>query len=345
MKDRLCLIPYSEIEFDKTYTNISEYFLRGNRSVSLFLSSNGADEGVALGNCSDFELLSAFMSISNDKGTRESAIERTFERVVKELLGENSVAMMDAEKLWSETADALMHKKLRGIISSKRIEGIGVPLLPGEYFDAHFVAIKGVEITPVFCPLGTKSVSIDTFGKGIALGGIKNSIKSHTFESSACAVFLSGFGFEKPNEYSASKACEKYCSGQVLLNKERQMLATQLLRITALEAVEADKELMVFLPYAPDVASMGSAAELLEYIDEILVNKNLKITVFGGDAVSICMAEAITAKKYKNITAVTGLCGNGSDMPDLQTAKYWGGGKEAIKNRASLASTPALLPC
>ena len=78
MEDKLCLIPYSEIEFDKTYTNISEYFLRGNRAVHHFLAHNGAAEKIIVGQCSDFELLSAFMKASEKRTGEISAVQKTF---------------------------------------------------------------------------------------------------------------------------------------------------------------------------------------------------------------------------------------------------------------------------
>ena len=161
--------------------------------------------------------------------------------------------------------------------------------------------------------------------------------------SAACALFFEDFCFEKPNEYSASKAYEKYLMGQTILNKEQAVLKSQLLRMAALSAAEAGKEIMVFLPLAPSVSSMGAAAEMLDYIDESLLGQKLKVSIFGGDAVSLCMAEAMSAKRYKNITAVTGICGNGSDLPDISSAVYWGCGERVIENYASLSKTPALL--
>jgi hypothetical protein len=56
------------------------------------------------------------------------------------------------------------------------------------------------------------------------------------------------------------------------------------------------------------------------------------------------MAESIAGKRYKKITAAAGICGNGSDLPDLSSAKYWGFGASSVENFASLAKTPALLP-
>lgn len=341
MEDRLCLIPYSEIEFDKTYTNISEYFLRKNRSVNLFLATNEADEKIVLGQCSDYELLSAFMKISAEKGTDKSAIEHTFARVVSELIGEK---ITDIDDVWIKTSEALINKKLRERISFSRAKKIGVPVLPNEYFDEHFVSVKGVDIEPVLCPFGTQNVSLDAFCGNYSLEDIKETIVDQMACSTSVAVFFSGFKFEKPNEYSASKSYEKYRAGQALLNKEQALLTSQLLRMTALSAAEIGKELMIFLPYAPDVVSMGAAAEFLDYIEDSLSNKKLKASVFGGDAVSLCMAEAMSAKRYKNITAVTGICGNGSDMPDLSSAAYWGFGEKTLQNYASLATTPALLP-
>ena len=343
MKDKLCLIPYSEIEFDKTYTNISEYFLRGNRAVGLLLSNGGADERMVSGRCSDYELLSAFLKICGEKGRERAAVVQAFKRVVFELIGEKDFAYVGAEELWMRTAEALYEKKLRERIADSSVKKIGIPVLLGEYFDEHFVSVKGKKLVPVFCPFGTENVSLDTLNEKSSVEEIGNLVEDQMTESDSCALFLSGFAFEKPNEYSAMKAYEKHLAGQTLLNKERDILYSQLFRIAALSAAKAGKELMIFLPFAPDVASMGAAAELVDYMDCCLSDEKLNVTVFGGDAVSICMAEAIASKRYKNITAVTGICGNGSDRPDISSAVYWGCGESSLQNYASLAKTPALI--
>ena len=342
MEDKLCLIPYSEIEFDKTYTNISEYFLRGNRAVELFLAANGAEERAVLGRCSDFELLSAFVKINAEKSGEKASVQNTFDRVINDLIGENSPLSMGAEELWIRTSNALIEKKLRERVAVSNAKKLGVPLLPNEFFDDHFVSIKGVKLNPVFCPFGIQGVSIDTFGD-VSLAEIEDIIVAQTSEAVASALFFVDFKFEKPNEYSASKAYEKYRTCRTLLNKEKAVLGSQLLRIAALSAAEVGKELLIFLPFAPNVSEMGAAAEMLEYIDESLLSRKLNVSVFGGDAVSLCMAQAIAGKRYKNITAVTGICGNGSDRPDISSAVYWGCGEKVIRNYASLSKTPALL--
>ena len=317
--------------------------MRGNRAVSLLLSTGGADEKAVSGRCSDYELLVAFLRICEKKGIEKAAVVQAFSRVIFELIGERDFASVGSEELWRRTAGALLEKKLRERIADSIVKMIGIPVLPGEYFDEHFVSVKGKKIRPVFCPFGTESVSLDTMKEENSVGDIEELVEEQMTDSESCALFLSGFSFEKPNEYSATKAYEKYRAGQTLLNKEKDILSSQLLRIAALSTAEAGKELMIFLPFAPDVSSMGAAAELIDYLDDNLSDANLDMTVFGGDAVSICMAEAIAGKRYKNITAVTGICGNGSDRPDLSSAVYWGCGENALKNYASLAKTPALV--
>ena len=97
----------------------------------------------------------------------------------------------------------------------------------------------------------------------------------------------------------------------------------------------------MFLPLAPDVRSMGEVAVLLDYIDESNIRVN--VTIYAGDAVSLCMAQAIVEKKYKNITAATGLSGNGSSIFKENIANCWGTDCSSIERRASLAKTAAHL--
>lgn len=344
MKDKLCLIPYSDIEFDKTYTNISEYFLRGNSAVGAFLAAAGSSDKILCGDCSDFDLLCAFLKACREENAYASAVAQSFDRVVKSLIGEISAFSMDAEMLWKTTSDALIANKLRAMLASSGLKEIGVPVLPEESFDAHFSAIKGIAFIPVACPMGIKSVSFDTLGTNKALSGVHSIICNSLSDAKACAVFAKDFSFEKPNEYIAGKAYEKHLAGQTLLNKEKAILASQLLRITALSSSELDREMMIFLPLAPDVRSMGAVSEFIDYIDGCDLKNRLRLSVFGGDAVSLCMAASIAGKRYKNITAVTGICGNGSDVSCVDVAEYWGYGAPAIENYASLAKTPALLP-
>ena len=143
--------------------------------------------------------------------------------------------------------------------------------------------------------------------------------------SESCALFFEGFRFVEPNEYTAEKAYAKYRQEQSLSYNEVDILKSQLLRITFMTAAELCKEMMIFLPDAPDVKSMGAVAEMLEYIDKCSIKCNA--TIFSGDEVSLCMSRAMLGKGYKNITAATGVVGNGS----------------VCDKRASLARTPARL--
>jgi hypothetical protein len=343
MKDKLCLIPYSDIELDKTYTNISEYFLRGNCAVSAFLAASGADDRFICGDCSDFDLLRIFLKACNDENAYASAVAQAFDRVVMSLIGEISAFSIDADTLWMNTSEALTENKLRSMLATSGLEEIGVPVLPTESFDSHFSAVKGISLAPVACPLGIKNVSFNTFESAEELSDARDMILDSISAANSCAVFASDLSFEKPNEYTAAKAYEKYLAGQNLLNKEKAILASQLLRITALASSELDREMMIFLPTAPDVKAMGAISEFVDYIDGCDLKNKLKLSVFGGDAVGLCMAASIAGKRYKNITAVTGICGNGSDVSYVDVAKYWGYGVSSIENYASLAKTPALL--
>lgn len=323
MTDSLCLIPSCEIMLDRTYTNISEYFLRNDRSVSYFLRTFGAEEKVIVGECSDFELLSAFLKICRQNSVEDYSVFKSFCRVVENLVGETDI--FDATDLWIKTSETLIKEKnkLRATIASSELESIGVPILPNEDFDVHFARCGIVEAKPVLCPFGTNSVSMDTLWKAKNLQELEIKISQKLSASDSCAVFFEGFRFIEPNEYSAEKAYAKYRQEQSLNYNETDILKSQLLRITAKAAEELGKEIMIFLPDAPDVKSMGETAELLEYIDKCGIKCNT--TIFAGDKVSLCMSRAMVGKGYKNITAATGFIGNGS----------------IDGKRASLARTPA----
>lgn len=343
MKDKLCLMSYSDIEFDKTYTNISEYFLRDNLAVSRLLAASGVQQRFLCGECSDFELLCCFLKVCHDENAYDSAVVQTFARVVQELLGIGSAFSINSEMLWTRTSEALVQNKLRAMLACTELEELGVPILPNDFFDEHFSAVRGVSMMPVACPFGTQAVSFDTFEERFGFSDIGCIVGDCVSKAKACAVFSNDLTFEKPNEYTAAKAYEKHLMRQTLLNKEKAVLSAQLLRMTALAASESEREMMIFLPAAPNVKTMGAIAELIDYLDGCGLKNKLKLSVFGGDAVSLCMAASISGKRYKNITAVTGICGNGSDLPDMSSAKYWGGGASVIENFASLAKTPALL--
>ncbi len=339
MKDRLCLIPYRDIILDKTYTNIGEYFLRSDKAVLRVLRS----VGVTVDGCSDFELLSLFLKACNENSLCDSSVGKAFAKTVQMLIGAKDAFAMSAEEMWILTSDALLDdkNKLRATIASSGLESVGVSISPDEEFDAHFARCGAVDISPVLCPFGVDAVSLDTLLTAKSLSGVKELLMKNISGYDSIALFFNNFFFEIPNEYSASKAYEKYILGQPLSHKETDILKSQLLRMTVTSAAENKKELMMFLPLAPDVRSMGEVSALLDYIDESNINAN--VILYAGDAVSLCMAQSIVGKKHKNITAATGLSGNGSSESEKDIASYWGAGELSIERRASLAKAAAHL--
>ena len=339
MRDRLCLIPYRDIILDKTYTNIGEYFLRGDSAIFRLLRA----VGVSPDDRSDFELLSLFLKACNENFLCDSSVGRYFSKVVGKLIGEENVFEISAEELWIRTSDALLEdkNKLRATIASSGLESVGSSIEPYEEFDAHFARCGAVDISPVLCPFGTDNVSLDTIAKVKELSEVKNVFNTNMSRYDSVALFFNDFSFEIPNEYSASKAYEKYILGQTLSYKDADVLKSQLLRMALVSASENKKDVMMFLPLAPDVRSMGEVSALIDYIDESNIKINL--TVYAGDAVGVCMAQAIAGNKYKNITAATGVSGNGSCETEKDIVSYWGAGELALERRASLAKTVAHL--
>ena len=339
MKDRFCLIQYDDIILDKTYTNISEYFLRQNQDVALLMRGAGSSFEVG----SDFELLAEFLSIGKERSLCYSSVGKRFSDTVKRLIGEENAFALSAEELWERTSEALLddRNKLRATVASTGLESIGVAVDRIDEFDAHFARCGAVNISPVFCPFGIDSVSLDTFCDAKALTEFKDTLTENVSKYESVALFFNNFSFEIPNEYTASRAYEKHLIGQPVSHKDADILKAQLVRMAMVAAAENEKAIMIFLPLAPDVSSMGAVAELLEYIDE----SNIKInaTVYAGDAVSLCMSRAISGKKYKNITAATGLSGNGSSASEKDILNYWGAGEITAEKRASLARTAAHL--
>ena len=338
MKDKLCLIPYGDIILDKTYTNIGEYFLRAEETTLSFLRAFGSTfEGG-----SDFELLSEFLKVCKEKDLCDSALAVRFSITVKKLIDAADVFSMSAEEIWTRTSDALLledKNKLRAAIAASGLESVGVSMSADDEFDPHFVRCGKTDISPVFCPFGIESVSLDTIKDAKNLNQIEKKLAESISFCDSIALFFNGFSFEVPNEYSASKTCEKLALGQSLSYKESDILKAQLLRMTALAAAENQKDIMMLLPLAPDVSSMGAVNELLDYIDEI--GSRIGITVYAGDAVSLCMARAIAGKKYKNIIAATGVSGNGNEVIQKDILSYWGAKEARIESFASLAKTAA----
>ena len=104
-------------------------------------------------------------------------------------------------------------------------------------------------------------------------------------------------------------------------------------------AEKKQKEVMMFLPSASDVRAMGEVSALVDYLDESNIKSD--ITLYAGDAVGLCMAQSIAGKKYKNITAATGVSGNGSCASENDIEAYWGASARSVQRRASLAKTAA----
>lgn len=337
MKDRLCLIPYKDIMLDKTYTNIVEYFLRDEPETFPFFRSSGStfEKG------SDFELLSEFVRICKEKDLCGSAVARRFSKIVKKLIGEENVFSMSPDEIWERTSEVLLEdkNKLRATITSSGLESVGASVAIDEEFDAHFACCGAVDISPVLCPFGTDTVSLDTVIKGKKLSEVKNTFYKSLSRYDSVALFFNDFSFEIPNEYSASKSYEKYMLGQPLSYKDTDILKSQLLRMIMLSASESQKEIMMFLPFAPDVRSMGEVSALLDYIDECGIRINA--TVYAGDAVSLCMAQSIAGKRYKNIIAATGVSGNGIGDIKKEVLTCWGITPPLLENRASLCKTAA----
>ena len=164
-------------------------------------------------------------------------------------------------------------------------------------------------------------------------------IESELDRTRHAAVFVAGFEFEKPNDYTASTAYEKLTAGVGLSDRERRVLSSQLCRRILLNAAENGQTVMVFLPSAPDVYSMGEWARLLDYIDITIKTGHLSVTLFAPDAVGLCFASSLVGR-YKKITADTGVCGSGCGAPLEEAARYWGIDKLPLK-RASLSQSPA----
>ena len=336
MKDRLCLIPYRDVILDKTYTNIGEYFLREDSVIS-FLKASGSD----FNSGSDFELLKEFIKNCKDNSLCESAVPRRFTDIVKNLIGEEKVFYMSPEEIWARTSEALLddRNKLRAKIATSGLESVGVSILPEEEFDAHFAQCGTVDISPVFCPFGTDNVSLDTVETKKELREIGETFDGNMSRYDRVALFFNDFSFEIPNEYSASKAYEKHLLGQSLSYKENDVLKSQLVRMAIIAASREQKEIMIFLPFAPDVRSMGEVSALIDYIDEINIKSNL--TLYVRDAVGLCMAQSMMVKGYKNIIAATGVSGNGNVDIQKDVLNYWGVGETLDLKRASLCKTAA----
>lgn len=345
-EDKLCLITYNDILNDKRYSNIGEYLLRCSPKVSNFLKNSLADDKAVLGECSDFDLLRAFLASAAQEGARGAAVLKSFEHAASKLLGHGDVLLMSAEALWGEALEKLELDKNSTVnaIAASGLDRIGIPVSADELANASGNLLCGsVEINCVGCPFGTKSISFDTIMRKDKLADVYKALSDLSSSVSATALFFDGYSFEKPNEYGASLAYEKLLSERKLSIKENAILSTQLIRAVARTVSDAEGELMMFLPSAPDVRSMGAAQSLLDYLDEDVIERALRVTVFSCDAVGACMAAAMAGKRYKNITAVTGISGNGSGLPDASASEYWGCGVMSLQCKASLAKNAGYL--
>ena len=344
--DRLCLIPYSDIVNSKQYSNIGEYLLRCSPEVSKFLSLSSNDNRVLRGECSDFDLLCAFLDTASMCEGRVPAAVENFEKALSKLLGHGSVLSMSAEQIWLESLEklAIEENSTANIIARSGLNKIGVPISAEDLkVYPQKPTCGNVEIDPVGCPFGTKTVSFDTIGSDASFNKLCEGLSDFASSISKCALFFSGVGFEKPNEYGAEIAYEKLASGHKISQKEALMLSSQLMRVVSRALCKANGELMIFLPAAPDIASMGGAQTLIDYLDDSGIDANLNITLFARDAVGACMAAAMAGKRYKKIAAVTGICGNGSGLPDASASEYWGCSIMSVRNKASLATNAGYL--
>jgi hypothetical protein len=235
---------------------------------------------------------------------------------------------MTAEEIWSLSARILDEKSADEILGVN-VDEIGLP-----YSDKLPDRIGNAGVKRVACPFGIKGMELDTH----AVEGIERSLSA----SDSAAVFFGGFEFAIPNEYAAQKAAERLAGGGKLSHKEAPILASQLCRELAIRCADEGRELMAFMPPSPDVRSMGEFAAFLDYADGAIKRGRLNITVFASDAVGYCFANSVSAKKYKKITAETGICGNGCGCAGDEDAAYWGVDALNVK-RASLASSPAFI--
>jgi hypothetical protein len=344
--DRLCLIPYADILNDKQYSNVGEYLLRPSPEVSKFLILSSADDRVVRGECSDFDLLCAFLEAATVCGGRASAVVKNFEKAVSRLLGHGSVLSMTADQIWLESLEklALDENRTVNLIARSGLQKIGIPISVEDYAKHTKTLFCGdVEMDLVGCPFGTQNVSFDTVDLNCSFEKLCERLFNFASSISKCALFFDDFSFEKPNEYGASIAYEKLSSGQKLSSKESAMLSSQLMRVVSRAVCKSKGELMIFLPAAPNLASMWGAQNFVEYLDDGAIDEKLNVTIFARDAVGACMSAAMAGKRYKKIAAVTGMCGNGSGMPDVSASEYWGCGIMTFSNRASLAANAGYL--
>lgn len=323
-EDRLCLLNPELLRSPYPFSNITEYCL-GDRSIILsYLRLRAVDVD---GLFSDYDLFCAVWNeIKNDSSHTAHSIRSSIERLIGEI--DNN---MSADQVWTAAADLFSQEKK---LSVPNLGRLGIAVLPGQDVALMPERLCNTELVPVICPFGKTNFDY----KMIRQRDVGELLRGYE----SVAVFAMGLEFEQPNQYMSDRAEEKLAVGQKLTDKEKRILSSQLFRAVALECSERKKELMIFLPPSPHISSMGELCKTLDYIDGVLTGESLRITVFAGDAVSMCFAASLKGKGYKKITAATGLCGNGCGLPDESCAKYWGI-DEFPASRASLANSPAYI--
>lgn len=329
--DMLCRLSFEELNAKRPYSNISEYCLRDNASLTVYLSAKGVRAD--LDSCSDYELLSTFLKCAEQDG--EAFVVNRIRGAIDSVCG-GGTRGMSAEELWQASTEALARKSADELwnINADRL---GIPRLPEDKVKSLPTKIGKTYLSAVSCPFGTTCFDIELASKGCRY----EEIESLAFGDSV-AIFANGFEFEEPNEYVAGKAHEKLVGRKTLSDRERRVLGSQLCRRIMLAASKNEAPIMILLPTAPDVHSMGEISRMLDYLDEVPRAGRLDITLFGADAVGLCFAQAVASRGYKKITAATGICGSGCGCAGAEDAEYWGADSLHLK-KASLSTTPAFI--
>ena len=328
-EDMLCLLSAESISSMSSLSNISEYCLRNNSAVKRYLLQKGSAGRYVSGVCSDFELLCEFLRLARED--KNSGVVKACLHAMEELMGRD-IYRISCDELWKISSEIIERMYGKSILPG--LDRLGMAITCAE--EELPKKVGNTELISVACPAGIGKFDIDvrnvegtSFGRLLEKGG-------------KVALFMGGFEFAEPNEYMALRAQDKLLGGSVLSDNERRIFNSQLCRNIFKHCFDAQKDIMIFLPEAPDVHSMGESARLLDYIDRAGFEGKVRVSVFAGDAVGLCFASSLLSKKYKNIAADTGICGNGCGIPDADCAEYWGVG-HFPKKRASLAVSPAFL--
>lgn len=344
--DRLSRIAYEDILKDRQSSNISEYLLRDSAAVRGLLMISSDDKKAISGECSDFDLLRAFLECIRKTEAYGSLSAKYFEKTASGLLGRKDVLSMSAEDIWEESLKRLSSEEmsLDAMISGSGLEKIGIAVTLNESRTVKKSFFCGsTEVTPVVCPFGAENISYETIEKGKIFANLNDILIEPMSDIPEYAVFVNGFIFEKPNEYGAAKAYERLSEGRSLSERDNGLLMTQLMRSIALSLSNVGGELMLFLPSAGGLDHMADTLKLIRYLDDNVLTKALKLSIFSCDAVSACAAASMSGHRYKNITAVTGISGNGSGLPDALASEYWGVGHLPLEIWASLSKNAGYL--